>query len=216
MSDIQTKTTLASGTESKTRRSASVTQLPGRTDIDAGLMARIITASDKQALRELSLHYAPRLKAFLMYRGEQSQTAEDIVQDVIILIWTKAPQFDPQKGSFSSWAYRMTRNKWIDHKRKHGRMQPTAPDIMSVMSDDLVEPADIEFDRQEASLAVRKEMALLPTDQKQILYLAFFEGLSHSQISDRTGLALGTVKSRIRSSLKKMRGGLETFRGEDQ
>ena len=195
---------------------ASVTEMPGRADIDAELMTRIVATSDKRALEDIALHYGPRLKSFLMYRGEQEQTAEDIIQDVIILVWTKAAQFDAQKGSFSAWVYRMTRNKWIDHKRKHNRLQPTAPEIMATLSDDYCEAADIDFERAEGSQAVRKRMALLPNEQKKILHMSFFEGLSHTQIAERTGLPLGTVKGRIRASLKKMRPGLKNFRGTDQ
>lgn len=195
---------------------ASVTELPGRAELDAQLMQRINGQSDRHALQEIALHYGPRLKSFLMYRGEQPQTAEDMVQEVLILVWTKSEQFDPQKGSFSAWVYRMTRNKWIDHKRKYGRLQSTAPDLMAILSDDVVDAADVRFDREEAASSVRKSLALLSNDQKQILHLSFFEGLSHNQIAERTGLPLGTVKGRIRASLKKMQPSLENFRGVDQ
>ena len=157
-------------------------------------------------------HHSEQYNSFLIYRGEQPHTAEDIVQDVIIMVWNKAHQFDHTRGSFSAWVYRMTRNKWIDHKRKHDRLHPTAPDIMAVMSDDSVAPADSAYDLSEASQAVRKQMALLPNEQKQILHLSFFEGLSHGQIATRTGLPLGTVKGRIRASLKKLRPKLDDFR----
>jgi len=203
-------------TAMRPRRRASVSGMPGRNTIDAGLMARIVTSSDREALQDIALHYGPRLKSFLTYRGEQPQTAEDIVQDVFIQVWVKAAQFDAKLGSFSSWVYRMTRNKWIDHKRKQGRLQPTAPEVMAILSDETIDGADTEFAKTQASDGVRKQLALLPNEQKQILHLAFFEGLSHSQIATRTGLPLGTVKGRIRASLKKMRPGLENFRGVDQ
>lgn len=197
-------------------RSAIVTALPGREEKDAALMQRITGYSDRTALEEIATHYAPRLKAWLMYRGEQSPTAEDIVQDVIILVWTKAHQYDLAKGSFSSWLFRMVRNTWIDHKRKHDRLQPTDPDIVSTMADAPVDTADAALDQIEVARAIQAELAKLPLDQKQMLHLAFFEGLSHNQIADRTGLALGTVKSRIRVSLKKMKSKLESYRGVDQ
>ncbi|SIO15779.1 RNA polymerase sigma-70 factor, ECF subfamily [Parasphingorhabdus marina DSM 22363] len=193
--------------------SATVNALPGRGDRDAYLMQRIVKASDRSALEDIASHYAPRLKAWLMYRGEQSSTAEDIAQDVIIQVWVKAGKFDPAKGTFSVWVFRMTRNCWIDHKRKHDRLQPTSPDIMSIMADAPVDAADVAVDQNEAAEAVQSELARLPLDQKQMLHLAFFEGLSHSQIAERTGLALGTVKSRIRAPLKKMQNRLENFRG---
>jgi len=197
-------------------RRATVKEMPGRTEKDAELMRRIVTNSDKGALQDIALHYAPRLKTFLVFRGEQSQTAEDVVQEVIILIWTKAAQFNPDKGTFSAWVYRITRNKWIDYKRKNDRMQPTSPDILSAMVEDFAQAADVDYDRAEASTAVRKHLAKLPTQQKQILHLSFFEGLSHNQIAKRTGLPLGTVKGRIRAALKKLQPGLKNFRGVDQ
>jgi RNA polymerase sigma-70 factor (ECF subfamily) len=110
----------------------------------------------------------------------------------------------------------MVRNTWIDHKRKHDRMQPTAPDIVSTMADVSVAAADVDLDRSQTALAVQAELAKLPVEQKQMLHLAFFEGLSHSQIAERTGLALGTVKSRIRVPLKNMKSKLENFRGVNQ
>ena len=195
---------------------AEVKELPGRSEQDADLIRRIVDHSDKYALQDLALHYGPRLKSFLICRGEQQHTAEDIIQEVMITVWTKAAQFDARKGSFSSWIYRMTRNKWIDHKRKHDRLQPTAPEIMSSLSDNVVEAVDVDLERAEVSSEIRKQLAILPTKQKQILHLSFFEGLSHSQIAERTGLPLGTVKGRIRSALTKMRPGMENFRGQDQ
>ncbi len=194
-------------------RTATVNALPGRGTQDAALMQRIVKASDRTALEDIAGHYAPRLKSWLMYRGEQSSTAEDIAQDVIIQVWTKAAKFDSAKGTFSAWIFRMTRNCWIDHKRKHDRLQPTAPDVMSVMADAEVDAADVTMDENEAAEAVQSELAKLPLDQKQMLHLAFFEGLSHSEIAERTGLALGTVKSRIRAPLKKMQNSLKNFRG---
>ena len=112
----------------KTPRSAAVTALPGRGEKDAGLMARVRATGDRAAFGELARHYGPRLKAWLMKRGEGAETAEDVVQDVLIAAWRKAALFDPEKASFSTWLFRLTRNRWIDHKRKHGRMRPTAPD----------------------------------------------------------------------------------------
>lgn len=204
------------GSDSFSGRSAIVTALPGREAKDAALMQRIAGSSDRAALEEIATHYAPRLKAWLMYRGEQPPTAEDIVQDVIILVWTKAHQYDLAKGSFSSWVFRMVRNTWIDHKRKHDRLQPTDPDVVSSMADAPVDAADAELDQIKTAQAVQAELAKLPLDQKQMLHLAFFEGLSHSQIAERSGLALGTVKSRIRVPLKRMKSRLENFHGVGQ
>ncbi|MEM9495206.1 MAG: sigma-70 family RNA polymerase sigma factor [Pseudomonadota bacterium] len=186
--------------------------LPGRGDEDAALMTRVRVGRDRAALGAIAEHYAPRLKAWLMNRGEEAHTAEDIAQDVMIAVWNKAALFDPERGSFSTWVFRMTRNRWIDHKRKHDRVQPTSPGVVAEMADAPVAGAEAAFEQTEAAAAVRHEMAQLSAEQKHVLHLAFFEGLTHSEIAERTGLALGTVKSRIRAPLKKMRARLENFR----
>jgi RNA polymerase sigma-70 factor (ECF subfamily) len=105
----------------------------------------------------------------------------------------------------------MTRNRWIDQKRKHHRMVPTDFDEISRLADSAVQAADTDFERRETVKAVQDELATLTPEQKHILHLAFFEGLSHSQIAERTGLPLGTVKSRIRAPLKKMQSGLKEY-----
>ncbi|CAO1650742.1 RNA polymerase sigma factor [Parasphingorhabdus sp. NYA22] len=216
MRDHLQRETATKGSDNLSAGSAIVKALPGRQIKDAALMQRVSGSRDREALEEIAIHYAPRLKAWLMYRGEQSSTAEDIVQDVLVSVWTKANQFNPIKGAFSSWIFRMVRNAWIDHKRKNDRMQPTAPDIVSTMADAPVAAADVSYDQSQSAQAVQAELAKLPIEQKQILHLAFFEGLSHSQIAERTGLALGTVKSRIRVPLKNMKSKLENFRGVNQ
>ncbi len=192
-------------------RMARVSAMPGRSQEDAALIERVRSRRDRDALDTLASHYGPRLKAWLMNRGEGAHTAEDIVQEVMVLVWLKADLFDPQRGNFSTWAYRLTRNKWIDHKRKHRHTQPMAPDLVLRLADAPAPSADTDFERNEMSKAVHEQLALLPPEQKQMLHMAFFEGLSHSQIADRTGLALGTVKSRIRAPLKKLQASLQQF-----
>lgn len=196
----------------KPKSLAKVSALPGRSALDGELMSRVVSSADREAFNTLALHYAPRLKAWLVHRGEGDSTSEDIVQDVLTALWQKAASFDSSKASFSTWVYRMTRNRWIDHKRKHDRLQPTAPQDMMELSDELEESPHAGLEEAQAAQAVRDALATLPPEQKQMLYLAFFEGLSHSAIAERTGIAIGTVKSRIRAPLKKLRTTLEAYR----
>ncbi len=186
-----------------------MTALPGRAHMDASLMRRVALARDQAAFGELAGHYAPRLKAWLIKRGEAAATSEDIVQDVLVAAWSKAGAFDAGKASFATWIYRLTRNRWIDHRRKNDRMTPTPPETVAALADEPVEGPHAGLERRLAAEVVRAELALLPPEQKRILHLAFFEGLSHSQIAERTGLALGTVKSRIRVPLKRLRESLQ-------
>lgn len=197
---------------SKSKIPAKVSALPGRSALDGELMSRVVTSADRDAFNALAMHYAPRLKAWLMHRGEGDSTSEDIVQDVLAAVWQKAASFDGAKASFSTWVYRMTRNRWIDHKRKHDRLQPTAPSDMIHLVDEPDDSLHAGLEEAEAAQAVRDALATLPPEQKQMLYLAFFEGLSHSAIAERTGIAIGTVKSRIRAPLKKLRTTLEAYR----
>jgi RNA polymerase sigma-70 factor (ECF subfamily) len=197
---------------SKSKSPAKVSALPGRSSLDGELMSRVVTSADRDAFNALAVHYAPRLKAWLMHRGEGDSTSEDIVQDVLTAVWQKAESFDSTKASFSTWVYRMTRNRWIDHKRKHDRLQPTAPSDMINLVDEPDDSLHAGLEEAEAAQAVRDALATLPPEQKQMLYLAFFEGLSHSAIAERTGIAIGTVKSRIRAPLKKLRTTLEAHR----
>jgi RNA polymerase sigma-70 factor (ECF subfamily) len=200
---------------SKSKSPAKVSALPGRSALDGELMLRVVHSADREAFNSLAVHYAPRLKAWLMHRGEDGSTSEDIVQDVLTAVWQKADRFDSAKASFSTWVYRMTRNRWIDHKRKHDRLQPTAPEVMLDLADEPEDSPHAGLEEAEAAQAVREALATLPPEQKQMLYLAFFEGLSHSEIAARTGIAIGTVKSRIRAPLKKLRTTLEAYRKDE-
>lgn len=194
---------------------ARVSPLPGRAETDRNLVARIVSSADRAAFNTLALHYAPRLKAWLLNRGESDATSEDIVQDVLVSVWQKADRFDAGKASFSTWVYRLTRNRWIDHKRKHDRMQPVAPADMAHLADAPIESPHAGLEEAESAIAVHEALSTLPPEQKQMLYLAFFEGLSHSAIAARTGIAIGTVKSRIRAPLKKLRSVLEDHRKDE-
>lgn len=198
---------------SKSDKLASVTGLPRRGAVDSELMARIAQKHDRAALAVLAAHYGPRLKGWLIHRGVISETAEDLVQDVLIKVWHKAEKFDPQKATFSTWVYRLTRNCWIDYKRKQDRLQPTSPEILQTLAERAVEGPDDQYDQLEAAVAVNEALADLTPDTKSMLHMSFFEGLSHSQIAVRTGLPLGTVKSRIRAPLKRLQKRLESYRG---
>ena len=140
-----------------------------------------------------------------MARGVGSGTAEDLVQDIMITCWTRAHLFDPAKASFATWVYRMTRNRWIDHKRKHGRMDIRDPELMKIIADDLVPSAEANFMFNEKSEDLYKKMQNLSDAQSSALRMAFMEFKTHQQISDEIGIPLGTVKTRIRSAIAALR-----------
>ena len=175
---------------------------------DAIWLTAIAEKKDARALSDLFEVYGPKLKGWLMARGVGSGTAEDIVQDVMIKVWTRAEMFDPAKASFATWVYRMTRNKWIDHKRKHGRMDVRDPEIMKIIADDEVPSAETNFMTQESTDILREQIALLTETQQMAIRMAFLEFKTHKQISAETGLPLGTVKTRIRSAIQALKANM--------
>lgn len=179
---------------------------PG-TDMTLALIA-VRDRRDRAAFARLFAHFGPRLKAMLLRSGLRDGSAEDIVQDVMLTVWHKAAQFDPHRAGASAWIYRIARNRRIDLARRRPLPLPDA----------LEEPPDTEPDaaqilglEQEAS-RLRAAMAQLTPEQGRVLEQAFLDDLPHSRISQLTGLPLGTVKSRIRLGLARLRAELKDLK----
>ncbi len=171
-------------------------------------MLAIRDQRDRAAFAALFDHFAPRLKSFVMRSGLGSGQAEEIVQDVMLSVWRKAGQFDPHRAQVSAWIYQITRNRQIDVIRKEKRPVP----------EELAEDPDAEPDASQI-LAVEQEAGLLKAalsklkpDQRDVIEKAYLGELSHQQISDQTGLPLGTIKSRIRLGLERLRYELKEMR----
>jgi len=175
---------------------------------DAIWLKAIADVQDAKALSDLFEVYGPKLKGWLMARGVGSSTAEDIVQDVMLKVWTGAKLFDPAKASFATWVYRMTRNKWIDHQRKHSRMDVRDPELMKVIADDEVPSAEANFMSQQNTDILREHIARLTEAQQMAIRMAFLEFKTHKEISAETGLPLGTVKTRIRSAVQALKASM--------
>jgi RNA polymerase sigma-70 factor (ECF subfamily) len=172
----------------------------------AAWVADVAERRDRAAFTRLFDHFAPRLNAYLMRLGTDSALAEEIVQDVMSTLWRKASLFDPSKSSLSTWLYRIARNRRIDlARRERGEFDPDEPMLQPASSPDLDKLLDI----QQREEVVRGALVTLPPEQLELVKLAFFEGLSHSQIAETTGLPLGTVKSRIRLAFTRLRRMLE-------
>ena len=163
---------------------------------------------DRAAFGLLFDHFGPRLKAMLMRGGLRDGCAEDVVQDVMLTVWHKAAQFDPHRAEASAWIYRIARNRQIDLAR---RRPPPSAEVVE-------EPADLEPDAaqilamgQESRL-LRAALARLTPEQGRAIEQAYIEDLPHSQISQLTGLPLGTIKSRIRLGLERLRHELKDLK----
>lgn len=172
---------------------------------DAIWLDKISNHQDAKALSSLFEVYGPKLKGWLMARGVGSGTAEDIVQDVMIKVWTKGGSFDPEKASFATWVYRLTRNRWIDHKRKHGRVDVRDPELMKIIADDEVPSAEVNFMASESSDALKGQISRLNENQQLAIKMAFMEFKTHKEISEELNIPIGTVKTRIRSAIQALR-----------
>lgn len=173
----------------------------------AALVAAVAERRDRAAFTRLFDHYAPRLYAYLLRIGAEPALAEEITQDAMVTLWRKAELFDARRSAVGTWLYRVARNRRIDLLRRHRAGVLDADPVLLEPSDEL--DFDGAIDGRQREEAMRIALGNLPAEQLALVRLAFFDGLSHSQISDRTGLPLGTVKSRIRLAFTRLRRMLE-------
>ena len=164
-------------------------------------VTRICQNQDKAAFAELYQHFAPRVKGFLIKSGSDASMAEECAQDVMATLWRKAHMFDASRASVSTWIFTIARNRRIDMLRKQRRPEP---EELTWGPEHEPEQADAIALQQETEI-LGKAMQDLPPAQRELLEKAYFGDLSHSEIAAQTGLPLGTIKSRIRLALERLR-----------
>ena len=146
-----------------------------------------------------------------------AESAEEVAQEVYLQVWKTAGSFDPQRASAWSWLALLTRSRAIDRMRADGSYRDAVEDLQRVSARAASEAPDgnllQDVSRSERAAIVHSALRELPGDQRRALELAFFGGLSHREIAERTDTPLGTVKTRIRASLFKLRELLETELG---
>lgn len=162
---------------------------------------RISEAQDNQAFAELFSHFAPRVKAFLMKSGATETMAEECAQDVMATLWRKSHLFDPAKASVATWIFTIARNRKIDMIRRTRRPEP---EELTWGPEPEPDQADVMTLRQQSE-RLTEALESLPEKQRELIRHAYFGDLSHSEIAERTGVPLGTIKSRIRLALERLR-----------
>ena len=180
----------------------------GPTDEDrAGLMNDLLVAvandHDRAAFQAIFHHFAPRLKGFVMRQGASGQLADEVIQETMVRVWRKAEQFDPARASASTWIFTIARNIRIDLIRKANRPEPDMNDPAFVPDPEPL-PHD-RLSREQEAGRLRDIVADLPAEQQEVLRLAFFEEKPHPEVAAELGIPLGTVKSRIRLAMKRIR-----------
>lgn len=189
-----------------TKRLAGRPELNVDNDQLSGLIVGIAKAGDRNAFASLFKHFAPRLKAFAIRQGVGATTAEELMQEAMLSVWRKAYTFDPKRATASTWVFTILRNKRIDMLRREHRPEVDIDDVPERASE--AASADDDYQAKQTRDLLRDAMEDLPADQIEVLQKAFFEDKSHSVVAEELKLPLGTVKSRIRLALSRMRSKL--------
>lgn len=183
-----------------------------RDDNFSQLLETIGKERNETKFAELFKHFAPLIKGFVIANNANMtpHTAEELVQEVMIKVWNKAPTFDASKSSANTWIFTITRNARIDYFRKNSRHNINSQPIETtdIWDEDIgnqpfVYLHDVRKEEQVAAL-----LKDLPAEQSRCLKKVYMEGKSHTEIADELKLPLGTVKSRVRLGLKKLQAAL--------
>jgi RNA polymerase sigma-70 factor, ECF subfamily len=176
--------------------------------VESDLLARIAQNQDRQAFAQLFDAYAPRVKSFMMRKGASSEQAEDLVQETMIAVWSKAGMYVPDRGSVTTWIFTIARNLRIDRLRREKTSLFTDIDDYDAESEDVQQ--DDALGRLQEDGYVAKALAQIPEEQRQLLILSYVEDMPQSEIAARLQIPLGTVKSRMRLAYRRMKKILET------
>ncbi|TWT41727.1 ECF RNA polymerase sigma factor RpoE [Phycisphaerae bacterium RAS1] len=180
--------------------------MPSEHDDDIRLLARA-GAGDRDAFSLFFDRHAPRALGLLLKLLRSRPDADDVLQDVFCAVWTRAAEYNAERGSPIAWLLLIARSRAIDYLRRRRRDTNPGAAVERVAADD----AASLIDRDETSRGARRALADLPPEQRSVIELAFYGGLTHEQIALQRSLPLGTVKTRIRLGMKRLR---ETLTGE--
>jgi RNA polymerase sigma-70 factor (ECF subfamily) len=199
------------GTDTKVRSLRSV--MPQRKDelSDEQLIVGLAGPEVEAALSTLYDRYSRTVFGVgLRLLGGDRSSAEELVQEVFLKVWRASHTFDPSRGSFSTWLYRVTRNVALDlYRKRTSRIRPVPEGDSQIVAarDPSAGPEEV-VDDSWLSWRMSRALEELGTTQREVIELAYFQGLSQREISQRTGVPLGTVKTRTASAMKRLRRGL--------
>jgi RNA polymerase sigma-70 factor, ECF subfamily len=184
-----------------TARSSTDAAAPAPEAQDELLVAT--AAGDKAAFSGLFLHFAPRVKALLIRAGSPQEVADEIAQDVMLTVWRKAGEYDRSRASAAAWIFTIARNRRIDLLRHERRpeIDPNDPELRPADPED----AESALQRAEIGARLRDAIGTLPREQEEALAATFFNDRSYGDYAAQSGLPLGTVKSRLRLAIERLR-----------
>jgi RNA polymerase sigma-70 factor, ECF subfamily len=179
--------------------------------IDDNTLLRQIADRDQAALSTLYDRYARIIYAISFRSLRSAEESEEVVLDVFAQVWRIADRYDPHKSRGDTWIFMLARSRVLDRLRKLQSRTPSSGEVLDIaeiqVSSSSVDPLDaaVVSERREQVLSI---LSQLPDEQRRVLELAYYQGLSHSEIAQSTGISLGTVKTRIRLGLNKLRSAL--------
>lgn len=176
-------------------------------DEAADHLEAIAARQDRAAFAALFKHYAPRVRAFIMRGGASAEFAQEVAQEALIMVWRKAASFDRGRASAATWIYAIARNKRIDLLRRSNRPAIETEDWLTIFAPE-DEGADKSILAGQTYTRVKELLEGLSPDQLVVIRKAFFEDKTHTAIAEELKLPLGTVKSRIRLALGRLREAL--------
>jgi RNA polymerase sigma-70 factor (ECF subfamily) len=180
---------------------ASAAAAAGTPDFSA-LIVCIAQGGDREAFAALFNHFAPRVKSYLLRLGAGQEAAEELAQETLMIVWRRAGAFDPGRAAASTWIFTIARNLRIDIARRdvRERTRDHTPEVMEAPN-----LPDAALSAVQDAVRIAAAMATLPRDQAEVIRLAFFSDEPHSKIAADLGLPLGTVKSRLRLAMTRLR-----------
>ena len=176
----------------------------GAAEADINVVQRL-AVGDRDAVAELYDRHAARVMGLALRIVRNSSDAEDVVQEVFSQAWRTAPNYQPARGTVAGWLLMMARTRAIDRlrSRQSRRDAVDGPELDGLPAD--VAPVSEQLIASQQAARVREAMTTLPVEQRTALELAYFEGLTQTEIAERTQTPLGTVKTRIRTALTSLR-----------
>lgn len=177
---------------------------PEQVHISDAELVRAIARGDEQAFASLYHQYKSTLLGFLIRILDNTPEAEDVLQEVFVHVWQRAADFDETRGRVFTWLATMARSRAIDRLRAKGTRERKEAESSHVRPKDVASAVDDTL-RMEQREILLNALDAIPDEQRDALLLAYFDGLSQSEIAERTGDPLGTVKTRTRDGLSKLR-----------
>jgi len=171
------------------------------------LVLKVGRTRDRDAFVALYRHFAPRVKAYLLRLGADDTTSEEATQETMLALWRRADSFDPTQAGAGTWVFTIARNRRIDLIRRERRPEPDNGAAEQIPDPAL--PADQRIAVEERDRRVRGALEVLPREQAALIEMAYYQDLTQTAIAEKTGLPLGTVKSRFRLAFARLKRVLE-------